>query len=170
MTICWPPPAAIPHPIDKRDYITPSPTTRGQICVISDSRECCIVSAARHSRGGSPTSARTNDVQCCLGAAWECRQSDGVSDVESTRYRRQLSPGARPAPPTLPRLPSLFSRQRTLALLMQSGIQLTRCGAGRGARRSTRRGTDNRRWRCVVRKTLPTQQSVSSLEAGWQWY
>ena len=133
MTICWPPPAAIPHPIDKRDYITPSPTTRGQICVISDSRECCIVSAARHSRGGSPTSARTNDVQCCLGAAWEYRQSDGVSDEESNRCRRQLSPGARPAPPTLPRLPSLFSRQQWTLLLMQSGTQLTRCGAGRGA-------------------------------------
>ena len=132
MEIFWPLPAAILHPTDKRGYITPSPTTRGQICVNSDSRECCIVSAARHSRGGSPTSARTNDVQCCLGAAWEYRQSDGVSDEESNRCRRQLSPGARPAPPTLPRLPSLFSRQWTL-LLMQSGTQLTRCGAGRGA-------------------------------------
>ena len=90
MTICWPPPAAIPHPIDKRDYITPSPTTRGQICVISDSRECCIVSAARHSRGGSPTSANERCsmlIGSCLGmSAKRWRLGRGIDPLPSTAF------------------------------------------------------------------------------------
>ena len=171
MTICWPAPAGIPHPIDKRDYVTPSPTTGGQICLNSDSRECCIVSAARHSRGAGRIPDERANERCsmlfgsCLG-------------ISAKRWR--LGRGIKPLPSTaFPGRSSGTTNVAAAAVLVLAAVDTPSDAIGHSTdamwrrtwrRRITGHGTKNRRWRCVVRKAPPTQQSVSLLEAGWQWY